>query len=225
MSQSQTGSTAVSSGNRGTSEPPAMLIRTMTGHITLWSPAMEERYGFTASEALGHVAHQLLRTIFWKSLHEIEAALVAQKSWGGGLLHRRADGRLAMTAHHWHIHSDVAGHEPLVSELHSDIAVADARGANVLADIIGVLGHELSQPMTAVSNYITGANRLVQPASANRPNSGDALIAAAEQMARVKEGMALFRQLGDTLRPSSGVAVAPPTGQREEELASHGREA
>ena len=83
---------------------PAMLIRTLKGRITLWSPAMAERYGFTSEQALGHVAHELLRTIFWTSQHEIEAMLLEHKSWTGGFIHRRSDGRLVMTAHHWHLH-------------------------------------------------------------------------------------------------------------------------
>lgn len=219
MSQLHIASAAASSATkRGTDNAPLMLVRTMRGRITLWSPAMQQRYGFSVDEAMGQSAHQLLRTLFLKPPSEIDAILVERKSWSGGAVHRRADGRLVMTAHHWHLH-DRDGREALVSELHSDIASTDEDCANVLADIIGVIGHELSQPLTAINSYIHGASRALQPAWPDKVSSSQALTAAAEQMARIKEGMALFRELGETLRPSGAAPVAAPAGQAEQEPA------
>jgi len=190
--------------NSGSDTAPAMLIRTLRGRITLWSPAMEERYGFTSEEALGRMAHELLRTIFSTSQHEIEAMLVKRKSWDGGFVHRRSDGRLVMTAHHWHLHEAGDQDGPLLSELHSDVVVTDAHDAAVLADIIGGIGQELSQPLTVVSNYLGGASRLPQPPWTDEGKSSRALAAAAEQIDRIREGIGLFRHLGDMLRPPAG---------------------
>jgi two-component system, LuxR family, sensor kinase FixL len=201
MSQLGTASVAMpGGGNTGNDIAPAMLIRTLQGHITLWSPAMELRYGFSAGEALGRVAHELLRTVLVKPQGEIEAELVQRKSWSGGFIHRRADGRLVMSAHHWHLHQPTDDDEPLLSELHTDIAIADEHTATVLADIIGVISHELSQPLSAITSYIDGANRALQPAWPDKVSSSQALTAAMQQIERVKEGMALFRELGQSLR-------------------------
>ena len=64
MNKTQSELTAALSAEGVTGNAPAMLIRTMQGHVTHWSPAMEQRYGFTANEAVGQIAHQLLGTIF-----------------------------------------------------------------------------------------------------------------------------------------------------------------
>ena len=107
-----------------------------------------------------------------------------------------------MTAHQWHLHPDIDGREPLVNELHSDIAVADEREANVLADIIGAVGHELSQPITTVSNYIAGAARALPPASPEIADSSRALSLATEQLDRIRDGMVLFREISVALHRS-----------------------
>ena len=116
-----------------------MLIRSMDGRITLWSPAMKQRYGFTSDQARAQIAHQLLRTIFWKPLHEVEGALLEQKAWSGGLIHHRLDGRPVVTAAYWHLHLDVTGGEPVVVELHSDIVPVGDSVSNQLADVMAIL--------------------------------------------------------------------------------------
>ena len=202
MSQSQTASTA----EGGTIGAPAMLVRTMGGQITLWSPAMERRYGFTAGEAVGRISHQLLRTVFWKPLHEVQAALAEQRSWRGGLLQRHASGRLVLTAHYWHLHGHADPQDVLVTELHSDIVLAGTRTAAQLADVIAAATHELSQALTATGNYVTAADRALQPAWPDKARSSQALMAAAGQIDRIKEGMRLFREVGEALRGADNTA-------------------
>jgi signal transduction histidine kinase len=187
----------------GTSVAPAMLIRTLPGHVTMWSAAMEQRYGFSSGEALGQAAHELLRTVFWKPQRDIEAVLMERQSWSGGLMHRRSDGKTVLTAHYWHLHQAVDCSEPLLSELHADVALADTHCADVLADLVGSIGHELSQPLTAMANYVIGASRALQPERTDNMKPNEALLAAIEQIDRIKEGMSLFRELSETLRCST----------------------
>jgi hypothetical protein len=181
---------------------------------------MEQRYGFTSAEALGEVAHDLLRTIFWKSQREIETVLLEHKSWTGGFIHRRSDGRLVMTAHHWHLHEAGDHDEPLLSELHSDVAVTNAHDAVVLADIIGGIGQELSQPLTVVSNYLGGASRLPPLPWPDSAKSSQALAIAAEQVDRIREGMGIFRHLGEILRPPAGSGLTRRTQEAPTPAAS-----
>ena len=182
----------------------------------MWSPAMEQRYGFSSGEALGQSAHELLRTVFWKPQRDIEALLMERQSWSGGLMHRRSDGKAVLTAHYWHLHQAVDCSEPLRSELHADIALADVHCADVLADLVGSIGHELSQPLTAMANYVMGASRALQPARTDNMKPNEALVAAIEQIDRIKEGMALFRELSETLRHSTKQAQGVPNGRRTE---------
>jgi len=185
---------------------PAMLVRSRDGRITMWSPSMQQRYGFTADEARGKIAHQLLRTIFWKPLHEVEAVIREQKVWWGGLIHHRSDGRPVITAHHWYLHMDVTGGEPMVTELHSDIVPAGGIEANQLADVMMIVAHDLSQPLTAIADYISGSRHLLQPAWPDRPRLLEACSASAAQIDRIKDAMLLFREMTEGLRSPPGSA-------------------
>lgn len=200
--------------DHGTSGAPAVLVRAMDGRITLWSPAMKQRYGFTSEQAQGQVAHQLLRTIFWQPLQDVEAVLLDQKFWSGGLIHLRSDGHPVMTAHYWHLHIDVTGSKPMVTELHSDIMPAGETAAGQLADVMAIVAHELSQPMTAIGAYINAAHGLMQTAWLDRERLSQALTGTAKQVDRVKQRMAEFRAAAEALRRASGNAVTHTAKQR-----------
>jgi len=180
--------------DRAANRAPAVLTRTIAGQVLLWPPAMEERYGFGPFEAIGRTCWQLLQTMFWQPLDQIQAHLLKNRLWMGGLLQRHANGRLMPTAHQWYLSDDPVSQEVVVIELHSDIA------AEHLADIVAAIAHELSQPLAAVGTYLHAANREPLPPSSNMSNVREAVSAAASQFDRIKAGMHLFRELGDALR-------------------------
>jgi len=68
--------------------------------ISFWNRGAEQLYGWNKDEALGHVAHELLRTIFPAPLEEIMR--VAQH-WPleGELVHTKRDGTLVGVASRW----------------------------------------------------------------------------------------------------------------------------
>ena len=51
----------------------SIFVRDMTGAIQYWNRAAEELYGWTAQQALGKVAHELLKAVFPTSVQEVEA--------------------------------------------------------------------------------------------------------------------------------------------------------
>ena len=67
-----------------------------------------------------------------------------------------------------------------------------------------------------MANYVIGASRALQPARADNRKPNEALVAAIEQIDRIKEGMALFRELSETLRLSTKQAQGVPNGRRME---------
>ena len=76
------------------------MARDLDGTIRFWADGCARLYGWTAAEAVGRCAHQLLRTVFPVPLAEIEAALVRTGEWHGDLRHRTLEGRqLVVTAH------------------------------------------------------------------------------------------------------------------------------
>ena len=184
----------LSSQDPGTGEqmptaPPDLLIRTMDGHITLWPAGMEQRYGFTSEQALGHVTHQLLKTIYPQALKEIDETLLRQSNWTGGLIHRHADGRAVMVVGHWYLHRNIEGYDAVISEGHSDAV------GQQLGDLIAVLADELSQPLAAITGYIDGAQRILDRAWPDLDSLRKSMMLAADQIARSAEGVKLMRDL------------------------------
>jgi two-component system sensor kinase FixL len=187
-------SVGISKGKATPSASPDMLIRTMEGRLTFWSPGMEQRYGFTNEQALGQTSHQLLKTIFPKALNEIEDTLQSQSNWSGGLIHRHSDGRSIMVVGHWYLQRAVDGRDAVVTEVHSRAVGRE------LADLIAMLAHELSEPLTAISNYINAAQRIADGAWPNREGLRNAMAQAANQIARGAAGINLMRDLANELR-------------------------
>ena len=62
--------------------------------IEYWNKGAERLYRFSADEAIGHVAHDLLRTIHPQPLDEVIAALKRDGEWMGELIHTTKDGRV-----------------------------------------------------------------------------------------------------------------------------------
>jgi PAS domain S-box-containing protein len=76
------------------------MTREPDGAIRYWSDGCTRLYGWTAEQAVGQNAHQLLATRFPLPLPDIEAALRRTGEWTGDLRHRSRDGRdLVVTAY------------------------------------------------------------------------------------------------------------------------------
>ena len=172
----------------------------MEGHIAFWSPAMEQRYGFAAEEAVGQVSHQLLRTSSWQGIGEIEAVLMDRNVWHGGLIHHRADGQPVMSANHWQLHRQTNDQGMLVTELHSDIVATGTDAGCQLADVMTTIAQDLSQPLTALGSYISGVRRGLEPAWSDKLRLEQGMTEAAAQLARTSEALNRLRALGENLR-------------------------
>jgi PAS domain S-box-containing protein len=79
----------------------AIFVRDLGGHITYWNTGAEHTYGFTRTEAVGQVSHNLLRTRFPEPLPGIEAATTGRNRWDGELTQRCADGRTVVVESRW----------------------------------------------------------------------------------------------------------------------------
>jgi PAS domain S-box-containing protein len=71
----------------------AVVTADSSRRITGWNAGAVEMYGWTESEALGHVIHDLLQTSHSTSTAEIDEALHRQGRWDGELNHIARDGR------------------------------------------------------------------------------------------------------------------------------------
>ena len=99
----------------------AIVVFDLQYRITFWNRGAEETYGWTAKQAVGRVAPELLHTEFPLPLPDIRAALEQEGKWEGELRHRTRDGRSIVVASRWSLQRDHYGNPVNVLEINRDI--------------------------------------------------------------------------------------------------------
>src|SRR5579883_1222502 len=78
-----------------------VIVRTLDGKILFWGQGLRALYGWSAEEAIGRVAHELLSTVFPMPKSQIEAELLRTGEWRGELVQRHRDGHRLVVASQW----------------------------------------------------------------------------------------------------------------------------
>jgi len=97
----------------------AIMVRHRDGRIQFWNRGAERMYGYNASEAVGRISHELLRTRFPEPLAVIERQLDYVGVWMGELEHQRRDGRTVRVLSRWQLGR--SGPNPDILESNTDI--------------------------------------------------------------------------------------------------------
>jgi PAS domain S-box-containing protein len=143
----------------------SMFSRTMDNVITFWNRGAEEMYGWTAEEAIGRNAQQLLQTIFPIPRNQVDAELLRTGRWEGELGHTRRDGTRLVVASRWALQTDKDGQPHAFLETNNDVterkktqeslaqAQSDLSRVNrimLVGEMTASIAHEISQPLTGV---------------------------------------------------------------------------
>ncbi len=99
----------------------AFMARDLDGKIRFWSAGSEQLYGWTAAEAVGQDAHELLRTVFPVPRAAIAAALERNGEWTGDLRQRTRDGREIVVTARKVLRRDPDGRPAAVLESLADV--------------------------------------------------------------------------------------------------------
>jgi PAS domain S-box-containing protein len=154
--------------------PAAVIVRRFDGTILWWNSGARNLYGWTSEAVRGRSTHRLLGTVFESgSADEQRAALAGDGRWDGQLRHRTAAGHTVTVLSRQVVHRTGDDGDAEVLEINTDVTEARAaeqvrdHAAAALAerntalevadrlrlDIIGKLGHELSNPLSAILGY------------------------------------------------------------------------
>ena len=98
-----------------------VLVTDMEGVIKLWNRGAEERYGWTAEQAMGRVVHDLLKTVPPAPIEQIKRELTRKGRWEGELVHTRKDGVPIVVASRWSLERDGRGAPVAILETNNDI--------------------------------------------------------------------------------------------------------
>jgi PAS domain S-box-containing protein len=83
-----------------------IFVRNMSDVITYWNRGAQELFGWTAEEAIGKHAHQLLQTVFPMPIDAVDAELLRTGGWEGELEKIKADGTRVVVSGRWSLVRD-----------------------------------------------------------------------------------------------------------------------
>ena len=98
-----------------------IFVRDRAGVITFWNRTAEEIYGWSADEALGRIADELLRTRYPQQREMIESLLFEQGDWNGTVEQKTRHGHTLVVDSRWVLQRDRGGRPSGVLETHTDV--------------------------------------------------------------------------------------------------------
>jgi PAS domain S-box-containing protein len=158
----------------------AIFVRDMDGVITYWNRGAEMLYGWTAEEAEGKIARELLKTVSAVSREGIFAVLLSSGRWDGELGRTKRDGTHVVVASRWSLQRDARGTPVAAMETDNDITerkraeeererlrqleadLARINRVTMMGELAGSLGHEINQPITAAAINARASLRWLQ---------------------------------------------------------------
>ena len=99
----------------------SIIVRDHQDRVVYWNRGAEEMYGFSATEALGKITHELLQTAHPENLKKIRKNLERKNHWSGELVHTRKDGKTITVFSRWTLDRDVRGRPTSILETNTDV--------------------------------------------------------------------------------------------------------
>jgi PAS domain S-box-containing protein len=183
------------------------FVRDLSGRISYWSTGAVRLYGWSAAEAVGRVAHELLHTEFPSPLAEINRLLLEHGQWEGQLVHVARDGRRLHVASQWVLRRDAEGRAQGVFEVNTDETsrrqmeerTRQSERLEVVGQLAGGVAHEANNQMTVILGAAEFLLRRPELAAMARQDV-EHIRAAAERTAAITGQLLAFSRR-QVLRP------------------------
>src|SRR5262249_27248766 len=98
-----------------------IFVRDMDDVITYWNRGAEELFGWTANQAIGQHAHDLLKSRFPVSLDAARDELLKSDRWEGEVRKTTANGTEVVLASRWSLRRDEMGRPVAILATGNDI--------------------------------------------------------------------------------------------------------
>jgi PAS domain S-box-containing protein len=194
----------------------SVFVIDMEGTILFWSRGAETTLGYSKSQAVGKISHELLRTEFPRPLAEITTDLMRMGHWEGDLVSVAQDGRRIVVASRWALQWGKRDQAPRVLVINSDITerkrgeeslVLQREQLRALAERLQLVREEdrkrvardlhdqIGQILTAIKMDMTWMTR-------HLPESeGEVLARLRESIQSINDGVKSVRTICSGLRP------------------------
>jgi PAS domain S-box-containing protein len=138
----------------------------MNSVISYWNRSAEALYGWTAAEANGKIARELLSTTFPIPLDAVMTELLRTDRWEGEVVRRKRDGTPVIQACRWSLKRNDRGQPVGILETSNDITarrqaqeamreaqedLARVNRVALLSELTSSIAHEVKQPLAGIS--------------------------------------------------------------------------
>jgi PAS domain S-box-containing protein len=133
--------------------------------ITYWNAGAERIYGWKSSDALGRRPGELLHSEFDVPRADVEAEVIREGRWAGGIRQQRRDGTEVVVDAQWVLLHDASGAPSAVVEINRDVTSrqkeAELNAAKTtLLDLASDAIFAFSIPEMAITYWSAGATRM-----------------------------------------------------------------
>lgn len=159
----------------------AVFLRDRDNIIRYWNRAASDTYGYSAEEAIGRTADELLRTRLPVPAEQIRRELEDAGRWEGELVHTCRDGSEIVVASRWAVQRDAQGAIEATLETNNDVtehrqaeqersrleaSLLQASKLEAMGTLAGGIAHDFNNILGAILGYGELAQSEAKPGSA-----------------------------------------------------------
>jgi PAS domain S-box-containing protein len=194
-----------------------IFVRDMSDVITYWNRGAEELYGWTAGEAIGRRAHELLQAVLPAPAEEIRTELLRSGRWDGTLRKTKANGTQVVVASRWSLRRDEQGRPAAILETNNDITERERREHEIrtlneelekrTAELeatnkeLEAFAYSISHDLRAPLRHMAGFSELLQKNAASLLNERNQryvkmILESAQRMGNLIDDLLAFSRIG-----------------------------